>query len=408
MALSKPVLIIGGGISGLALAQALKKQGIPYRIFERDAGPDHRSQGWSITLHFCLEPLKNSIDPILYETLPAKASVNPRDPQIEFALVDGQSLETLVRFDQQAQFVSYRINRVRFRQWLLTGIDMEWNKLFQSYDVNEHGVTVTFKDGTKVEGSLLVGADGVNSGVCRQLVGSEQFSNTTTLNPLRILGASRWVDKETYEIYRPFASTQILSHGRLENGEVVRLFITVNDISEDGERYEMLWALSRYDPKDLLPHENTSEGRLKQAKDWSNAFRGVLRQLIWDTPSDTLVTDLKIRERSPSEDIRSNSGDGRVTLVGDAAHTMTMSRGEGGNHAILDSTMLVAQLAEVNQGKKSLSDAVDTYLDEMIPRGSKAVLESHQAAEMGHEHPDRVVEMLKSRVKEYMLKVNNK
>ena len=42
------VLIIGSGVSGLSLAQILRKEGIAFEIFERDDGS--RRQGWSIAL----------------------------------------------------------------------------------------------------------------------------------------------------------------------------------------------------------------------------------------------------------------------------------------------------------------------------------------------------------------------
>jgi 2-polyprenyl-6-methoxyphenol hydroxylase-like FAD-dependent oxidoreductase len=38
------VLIIGGGIGGLVVAQALKKNNIPYTLFERDSSLAERAQ----------------------------------------------------------------------------------------------------------------------------------------------------------------------------------------------------------------------------------------------------------------------------------------------------------------------------------------------------------------------------
>lgn len=50
---TKPtVLIIGGGIGGMALCQMLRKHNIPCRIFDRDASPTARRQGWCMTLHW--------------------------------------------------------------------------------------------------------------------------------------------------------------------------------------------------------------------------------------------------------------------------------------------------------------------------------------------------------------------
>ena len=45
------VIIVGAGLSGLTLAQALRKQQIPFQIFERDGGIHTRRQGWAIALH---------------------------------------------------------------------------------------------------------------------------------------------------------------------------------------------------------------------------------------------------------------------------------------------------------------------------------------------------------------------
>ena len=42
------VLIIGSGLSGLALAQILRKENIHVEVFERDDGT--RPQGWTIAL----------------------------------------------------------------------------------------------------------------------------------------------------------------------------------------------------------------------------------------------------------------------------------------------------------------------------------------------------------------------
>ena len=58
------VLIIGGGIGGLTLAQGLKRAGISSAVYERDRTPGDRLQGYRVhisptgglALHECLTP----------------------------------------------------------------------------------------------------------------------------------------------------------------------------------------------------------------------------------------------------------------------------------------------------------------------------------------------------------------
>lgn len=45
------VLIVGGSVGGLSLAQCLRKLGVSFEIFERDESPDSRFQGWAIGIH---------------------------------------------------------------------------------------------------------------------------------------------------------------------------------------------------------------------------------------------------------------------------------------------------------------------------------------------------------------------
>ena len=56
-AASLPVVIIGGGIAGLALAVALHGRGVPVRVYERDSGLSRRSYGLTMQAHGALADL---------------------------------------------------------------------------------------------------------------------------------------------------------------------------------------------------------------------------------------------------------------------------------------------------------------------------------------------------------------
>ncbi|CAF4848393.1 unnamed protein product, partial [Rotaria magnacalcarata] len=52
------------------------------------------------------------------------------------------------------------VDREDLRQALLTNIDVQWNKRFISYKIDDDGVEAYFEDGTSVRGTILIGCDG--------------------------------------------------------------------------------------------------------------------------------------------------------------------------------------------------------------------------------------------------------
>lgn len=324
------VIIIGGGLAGLSLANVLKHQGVPYKVFERDATPQARTQGWSISLHFCLPYLKNGMDPEKYNKIGVSSSADPQSPSNhKFYVLDGDNAELFMEpIGTNFEAEVYRINRGRFRKWLLEGIDVEWNKVLDHYEVTESGVKVIFKDGSTETGSVLVGADGVNSAVCAQILGKERFQEATTVNPLQVLCGSFWMDQETRKKYEALAPMQMMIIGSYK-GSARCIFSSLTDVDRSGPepKYEMQWSISSIDPLDKQPE--TEQERRELVKEWSQEFDPVFQSLLNDTSEDQSIVKLIIRERSPPEDLAEKSEQGRVVLIGDAAHTMTMYRGEG-------------------------------------------------------------------------------
>ncbi|KAG2215485.1 hypothetical protein INT45_013579 [Circinella minor] len=391
MSLDKKVLIVGGGLGGLTLANVLKHQGISYKVFERDSSPDNRNQGFSLSVHLCLPALKLGMDPIKYATLGEKAAVDRDHPRHANAcLVDGNTGKRLFTFPSEGGTDVFRVNRERFRNWLLEDIDVEWNKRIDHYKVldNKEGVQVIFTDGTSEHGSVLVGADGVHSQTYRQLIGPNEFDKTTTVHPVKILNCSYWIDSI---FRREIEETLSFSHmmGSASSSEEAKhsicLFVSLldHDITKKEKPYEMLWSVSCMDEDE--PTFETDQERLKQAKDWiqKSGFKGLLNRLVLETPEDVKVTPLQVTERLPHPKMDTLRGD-PVVLIGDSIHKMSQFKGVGANHAILDACLLGAELTQVHKGEKTLDEAIDIYYKEMLPRGRKAVEESHQAVEIMH------------------------
>lgn len=345
MANENKIIIIGAGLAGLTLANSLKKQGIPFEIYERDQSIDSRTQGWSLSIHFALNALKQCIPEKEFENFSQKVSVNPEsiDGSMSFSFIHANT-GAVGMSNKSKPGTSYRVNRYRFRNWLLNQVkdNVHWNKKMDRYQKNmqENTVTVFFQDGTQVTGSILVGADGVMSPVARQLLGGqEKFNELTTILDVRSFGVLRWATEEEWtRISKETTHLCVLNGQQMEDDNIKQktfnMFCSIHNIdrSRTEKPFQIFWSLSRYDPEGVIPKFDSDNTEcLDLMKTWArNGFPqdSPFRQLILDTPQDTKVTPLVIRERSPIPELLQASNF-RVVLIGDSAHPMTMFKGEG-------------------------------------------------------------------------------
>ncbi len=166
------VLVIGGGIGGLCLAQGLKKAGISVGVYERDLSSSSRLQG--VRIH---------IDPdgstALHECLPESLweifDSTGGDFSRGFTMLN-EKLELLMSFRQPPSMgevvARHRsVSRMSLRQILLAGLGdaVHFDKRFERYERRADGrIVAFFEDGSTAEGNVLVAADGVNSRVRQQ------------------------------------------------------------------------------------------------------------------------------------------------------------------------------------------------------------------------------------------------
>jgi 2-polyprenyl-6-methoxyphenol hydroxylase-like FAD-dependent oxidoreductase len=89
----------------------------------------------------------------------------------------------------------------------------------------------------------------------------------------------------------------------------------------------------------------------------------------------TTISCLPIRTSVPHAPWRTS----RITLLGDAIHSMTPYRGIGANVAIKDAARLTRALVSAHCGKRDLVEAINDYETGMLDYGFRAVRNSLKA-----------------------------
>ena len=275
-----------------------------------------------------------------------------------------------------------RASRERLRKslWGSNGLPVSSDKHFTHYEQDKEGVTAFFKDGSSVHGSLLIGADGVHSHVLDLLIGESHHK--PVLSKYVPIFANVELPPALYQPQRMFGKAAVLA-----GAPYVRQQIGMLSMAEDHSTASYFWVLMlpREEPKELSDWvQRASKHELYDlAIESTKHLHPVMTDLMRFGGPDALVKPQpKFFEYVPPDTIP----EGRVTVLGDAAHAMIPFRGAGANTAILDACDLGRLLVKSWEEKRDPASVLHSYHEVMIPRGQENVLSSRAAGE-GVEDP---------------------
>lgn len=380
MAIQKPILILGAGISGLALAQGLLKSNIPFRIYERDNHFNLRAQGYRVRIVGPgIEALQSLLPPALYSRLEASCAIFADRSQGPGAKLDALNAEQIEDFFgkggpphvggrpelgnpgkgghsagmmQKPEDGTEPLNadRMVLRSVLMRGLEeyVEFGKDFSAYEITPSGVNLRFSDGSQAEGSLLVGADGASSKVRKQyvpqlsLVDTEGrfFYGKSTLTPEleekfneKCLKGMAVVQDRTGDV----PMTLLLEPVRFKDNEFRK------DLPKDYIYWVLLARKGVQGMTDAqllgLPNNESAQLAKEMTSHWHPSFHALFNH------QDTSQTSL-LRIISAPPDIPTWDPSTRVTLIGDAAHVMSPTAGVGATCALRDAAMLAEVLGD--------------------------------------------------------------
>jgi len=396
------VIVIGAGPGGLLLAQGLKKHGIGVAVYERDGARTDYLQGFRLQIRSRgLDALQACLPAPLYEAFASTYAAAPGD----YALLSEQ-LEELPRHVTDPELENGEreksVSRITLRQVLLSGLDdvLHYQKTYDRYEERADGKVVAyFTDGSSVVADVLVGADGANSRVRRQLVpqarwvdtGARRLAGKIELTEAVKRSVPEQFYKKTLSVksdsgYNLFFTSHEFRPGHealgVIGGEDAAAIGEHGGLLFDNAKSYIMWALSglreqlpaddelfRYDGEQLRAFVNTVVAR------WHPAYR----QLFDLTDTSTLGV-LPIRTSLPVEPWPTRA----VTLLGDAIHSMTYFRALGANTAMADAAFFVREIVAHREGAKPLLAALHDYEARMLEHGFEAVRKSIAAFEQGH------------------------
>jgi 2-polyprenyl-6-methoxyphenol hydroxylase-like FAD-dependent oxidoreductase len=346
---SKPILIAGGGIGGLAAALALAQKNIASLVLEK------ASQLGEIGAGIQLGPNAfHCFDRLGVGETARRMAVYIDHLRLMDSMADGEITNVDLGETFRARYGNpYAVvHRGDLHGVLLKAcqahplIDLRVSSEVTGYDQDGNTVTVRLGNGESVQGSALIGADGLWSNVRRQVVGdgSPRVSGHTTYRSviptdempedLRWNAATLWAGPKCHIVHYP-----------LSGWKVFNLVVTYhNDAAHP--------VAGKPVPVEEVHRGFThicerAQTIIRHGKDWH----------MW-----------VLCDRDPVD----NWVDGRVALLGDAAHPMMQYMAQGACMAMEDGVCLADSLARTD----TLESGLTSYRDRRVLRTTRVQLMS--------------------------------
>jgi salicylate hydroxylase len=355
------VIIVGGGLGGLATAIRLQQHKIPFLLFERDEQQFTRPQGYAIGIQ------NNGIKSLHELGVDVQEIKSKSRPLTIFDFRDGSG-GLLMRLDatKNQDLDLFSVNRSLLREKMLEQIDSErvvYNSKFVKYELTSNGVKAHFDNGKVVLGKILVGADGSRSSVRQQLLADGRHY-------LGVAQIGANIDAINTNTGKPFFEQDLTLMTLSREGVSFFMF---PQATEDSNTKRIFWSL-------IYKTDEESASKLKSAEQTELAEKCEILAKKLHAPILEVVKASKnfratIYYDSDVDKLNTLIGkNNSVVVIGDAAHSMSPFRGQGGNSALEDGVKLGDMIANGNN--------IDDFVKEMYKRTKPHVMTSRYSVYM--------------------------
>ncbi|MBO0833414.1 MAG: FAD-dependent monooxygenase [Actinobacteria bacterium] len=360
---SKPrrsIAVVGGGIGGLAAAAFLRRAGLAATVYEQASQLEEVGAGLVVAPNAAR----------LLQRLPAALQVADVGVALETGWefrrwADGTVLfaqelgDTCVRRYGEHTWTMHRADLLAVLASALPEDAVELGRRCTGVAQDDDGVTLTFAAGEPVRAEAVIAADGIHS-VLREHV--------TEASVPRPSGLCAWRSLVPADAVPGFARRPVqtlwlghrhhLVHYPVRSGELVNIVAFSPALAGDVESW-------------------SAAGRVE---DFAAEFGGWDQRVGELIGAATRVGRWSVLDRAPL----GRWVNGRIALLGDAAHPMLPFYAQGAGQAIEDAAVLAACLAS---GSDDVAKALTRYERVRLPRASR-VQEASRGRTAHHHLPD--------------------
>lgn len=376
------VIVVGGGIGGLALGAGLRRNGYEVVVIDRDTDVT-ATGGYHITLdQRAQSALETLVAPeIMRRLLASGSALNLRERD---AFWDRRG-RLLGHGPDLTGSASIDVDRITLRTLLAeaVGEDLHLGQEVVGVDHDEHGMPrVVFADGTSAAADLAVGADGTHSVVARHLAAGP------TNRPAGIIGFSgrtRRADLTPAEQQR-LGPRSAMAIGPRGAALYVGFLDPVGNAALDAPELRMsvttgptyIWGA-------MFPESDQTESlRDLRGTQLQTALLDRYRARGW---ADRTLEVIARADPASVAAFRFNAAStratdlapwtaGRITALGDAVHATPPTAGMGAGAAIRDAADLLDHLNTTIDGSTTLTDAIAHFEAGMRQRGSEVLIQA--------------------------------
>ncbi len=349
------IVIIGGGIGGLAAALALEQRGAEVIVTEQLSQLSEIGAGLNLT--------PNAIK--AFRALGLEDRINAIGAGSEFLVIrswkNGRYISRVRRGDLREKFGApnltvHRADLLSILANALKATDIRLGKRCVAVEARKDSAVARFADDSEIEADIIVGADGIHSAVRRSLFGADVP---------RFTGCICWRGMAPAEAVPHDINTTDGTMWMGPHGHVVHYPV---------RRGELINIVAHFDSDAWTEESWTRECDVAEPVTAYAGWHSALTRLF---PCSTRWYKWALYDRDPLE----KWSKGRVTLLGDSAHAMLPYLGQGAAMAIEDGCVLAATI--VRQAG-DLDAALLTYEQLRAPRTKAAVLGSRARARENH------------------------